>query len=180
MVQHTEHRQVFHANGRPMLGVSIAPAESRKTSDVIVGVVHLWAWRRGKHGIEVVLQERTLDRPNWPGLLDTTVGGHVDVGESLLEALVRETHEEIGVALDTDRLEFIFGYRHFEQGFKWVYIYELPDDVTFTFNDGEVASMKWVSLDDFRNMTAAPDEHKLRPMPDEYYPQLINSLQRLA
>lgn len=40
-------------------------------------------------------------RPDWkdiqPGKWDTAVGGHVDLGESVEQALHREAHEELGI-----------------------------------------------------------------------------------
>ena len=53
-------------------------------------------------------------RPEWkdvqPGKWDTAVGGHIDLGESVQQALMRETSEEIGIdATGAERLpSYIF------------------------------------------------------------------------
>ncbi|MGN1210784.1 MAG: NUDIX domain-containing protein [Candidatus Cryptobacteroides sp.] len=43
------------------------------------------------------LQKRSMDKDIQPGKWDTAVGGHVDYGECLLEALFRESREELGL-----------------------------------------------------------------------------------
>lgn len=57
-------------------------------------VVHLHVFdRQGR----LYLQKRSMKKDIAPGLWDTSVGGHVDYGESLLEAVKREAKEELGV-----------------------------------------------------------------------------------
>ncbi|MDC7220907.1 MAG: NUDIX domain-containing protein [Spirochaetales bacterium] len=43
------------------------------------------------------LQKRSLNKKIQPGKWDTSVGGHVDSGEAVTDALVRETREELGM-----------------------------------------------------------------------------------
>ncbi len=43
------------------------------------------------------LQKRPMSKDIQPGKWDTAVGGHVDYGESVIEALYRETSEELGL-----------------------------------------------------------------------------------
>lgn len=46
---------------------------------------------------ELYLQRRALNKDIQPGKWDTSVGGHVDFGEEINEALIREVGEELGI-----------------------------------------------------------------------------------
>ena len=58
--------------------------------------VHLLGW--SENG-QTWLQRRSLDKADDPGLWDTLVGGMMPDGESLQQALARETFEEAGLDL---------------------------------------------------------------------------------
>lgn len=76
-------------------------------------VVHLHVM---DHEGRLYLQKRSMKKDIAPGRWDTSVGGHVDYGESLLEAVKREAREELGVAVDGEELtnnsglQFLFLY----------------------------------------------------------------------
>ena len=62
-----------------------------------------------------------------PGRYDVTAGGHVSAGELPEDAVLRETQEEIGLRLDTDRLQSL-GYVKEVAGndreIAYLYVYE--------------------------------------------------------
>ena len=43
------------------------------------------------------MQKRPLHKDTQPGKWDTSVGGHVDLGETIEQALIRETAEELNI-----------------------------------------------------------------------------------
>lgn len=57
-------------------------------------VVHLHVIDRDGR---ILLQRRSPDKDIQPGRWDTAVGGHVDYGESVRDALMRESREELGI-----------------------------------------------------------------------------------
>lgn len=56
----------------------------------------------------LLLQKRSLQKDTSPGLWDVSVGGHVTFGQSYEEAVVRETHEELGLEVTREDLEFLY------------------------------------------------------------------------
>jgi isopentenyldiphosphate isomerase len=57
-------------------------------------VVHLHIFN---HSGKLYLQKRSGNKDTQPGKWDTSVGGHISPGESVTEALIRETREELGL-----------------------------------------------------------------------------------
>lgn len=66
--------------------------------------VHIWFYTpSGK----VLLQKRGLVKDTFPGLWDVSVAGHVQAGETPMEAALREVKEEIGLEIAASQLDFI-------------------------------------------------------------------------
>jgi isopentenyldiphosphate isomerase/intracellular septation protein A len=57
-------------------------------------VVHLHIFNRAG---KLYLQKRSVKKDIQPGKWDTSVGGHISPGETVAEALLRETREELGI-----------------------------------------------------------------------------------
>lgn len=57
-------------------------------------VIHLHIFNEAG---ELYLQKRSMAKDIQPGKWDTAVGGHIDYGETVAEALRREVREELGI-----------------------------------------------------------------------------------
>lgn len=109
----------------------------------------------------VWVQQRAHDKPTDPGKWDTLVGGLVPAGESLDEALARETWEEAGLRIsqlrDLRRGGQVLTRRPFqEQAHGYVvemlhwWIALLPDGVAPANQDGEVAGFRRMTMDELQ------------------------------
>lgn len=104
--------------------------ECHSGSKLLHPVVHLHVFNSNG---DLYLQKRSMNKDIQPGKWDTAVGGHVDVGETIDEALHREVREELGI-IDFES-EFIKNYifessreREMVYSFKTVYEGEIKPD----------------------------------------------------
>ncbi len=69
------------------------------------------------------LQKRSMSKDTNPGLWDTSMGGHLESGESYDQAVIRETFEELGIVLDEvpEKLFKLQASRNTGYEFIWVY-----------------------------------------------------------
>lgn len=124
-------------------------------------------------GDEVLLIRRPADARLFPGLFNG-VGGHVERGEDILSAAIREVEEETGLHVETLQLRAILsiahsqldrdgeGRMHDEEPGALVFIfvgYPSPDEVT----SGEAGELRWIPLDRLCDLPIVPDLRDLLP-----------------
>ena len=68
--------------------------ECHSGSKLLHPVVHLHIFNEAG---DIFLQKRAMTKDIQPGKWDTSVGGHIDYGETVEEALKREVREELGI-----------------------------------------------------------------------------------
>ncbi len=96
---------------------------------------------------EWLLQKRSRDKDIQPGKWDTSVGGHVQAGESVATALRREVGEEVGVVLEPEECEFLHAYTlRSELEYEYVYTYRLQRDSGFCKQDSEVDELRFFTV----------------------------------
>lgn len=113
-------------------------AECHNGSFLLHPVVHLHVLDR--HG-RLLLQKRSMRKDIQPGKWDTSVGGHIDYGETVEAALRREAYEELGITDFNPVKAFSYPFRSNVE-------YELINSF-HTVYDGEIKADP-VELDDCR------------------------------
>ena len=109
-------------------------------------VVHLHIFNSAG---ELYLQKRVMTKKIQPGKWDTAVGGHVDYGENVGDALLRETREELGVVDFTPEFIMKYSFRSSVEA-ELVYIYRCIYDGGFDPDPSEVDEGRFWTLDEIR------------------------------
>lgn len=116
----------------------------------------------------ILLQKRPMHKLIQPGKWDTAVGGHVDPGETIEKALLRETSEEIGLRQFEAR--FIKKYVWESQVEReLVFVFATSHDGPFQLPEEEVDELRFWSIEEIKaNMGQSvftPNfEHEFRTM----------------
>lgn len=79
-------------------------------------------------------------------------GGALMAGEDVVEGIVREIYEELGITLDKEKaiyLKTAFDGRRFKE----IYLFETDVEVAdLKFKDGEAIAAKWVGIEEYMKM----------------------------
>ena len=107
-----------------------------------------------------LLVQRRSPKVAFPNMLDISFSGHITAGESAIEAIRREGHEELGLIINPQNLRYLFTCREFgslndyiENEIDEVFLYQ--DDIKISdckFLDNEVNSIEYISVDRFRDI----------------------------
>jgi len=117
-------------------------------------------WHRAVHALvfdqqnRIYIQKRSMSKDTNPGLWDTSVGGHLDSGESYDEALIRETHEELGIELNQapERLFKLSPCK--DTGYEFIWIYKIIHSGAITPCPIEISEGRWVEYQELLYWTA--------------------------
>ena len=66
--------------------------------------IHVWLYTPKK---EIIFQHRAKNKDTYPDLLDASVGGHVEIGDSYEDAAVKEIEEETGLKVKESDIVYI-------------------------------------------------------------------------
>jgi len=127
--------------------------------------VHLYLFNKVN---DLLLQRRPESADHYPGMLSISVTGHVDAGESSLEAVRRELREELGLNAKDKDFKFLFSSRrdaalsptYVDRQINDIYACWIDFDIkNITFDRTEVSEIKCVSISNFEKMVEASSEN---------------------
>jgi len=93
---------------------------------------------------EVYFQKRAETKSFLPGYYCTSAGGHVQAGESYLQAAARELKEEIGLETPLQKVHSMIFISDQHKRFIEIFVTEATEGIHFA--DGEVSSGEWLAL----------------------------------
>lgn len=106
-------------------------------------------------GDKVLLQNRVKN--DWRGY--ALPGGHVDPGESFVDAVIREMKEETGLTIHNPKL---VGVKQFpiDNGRYVVFLFKTAE-YTGELQSSDEGIMEWIHRDDLKNVNAVDDLEEL-------------------
>lgn len=148
--------------------------------------VHLWLFTNKG---DVLLQQRSHKKPIHPLLWDVSVAGHIDSGESFVEAAVRECEEEIGLMVNPEDLIHIGTSLHkseYNEGtvkdyeFHQIYISEFEGNLEkLKIQQDEVEAVKMVDFKTFEELLIQSEtNHHFIASNSSYYRFVIKEIQK--
>ena len=153
-MHHDELWQLYAPNGEPIKGAGWESALDNPEcsgKDDIVGVAVVFVYRLRDGVLEFLWQKRADNIDRYPGYYDISAGGHINLGESLIEGAVREVYEEIGIKISGEDLRFMTMRPFNKNRFAWVWCVDYSGRTDeFRFNDHEVSEVKWVPFEEMK------------------------------
>ena len=96
---------------------------------------------------KILLQKRSPLKDIQPSKWDTSVGGHVSLGEDPLEAIIRETKEELDINIKEKDIQFLYEYDWFSDVEReWIYTFlYTTSKKDFIFDKKEISEIRFWS-----------------------------------
>lgn len=144
--------------------------------------IHLWILNDKN---ELLMQRRSKDNPRYPNQLEISVAGHIRSGEDSIEALERETFEELGIKINPYFIEYLFSYKHqkvmgnnyINNEISDVYVYHYPVKIEdCKFFDSSVSEVVYIPYEELEKRWKEKDSEIIDH--DEHYTILFCMLKK--
>lgn len=143
----SEMLEIFDQNGN-FLGL-LERYKCHQNPDIAHKAVHVLVFNSKK---QLILQKRSAKKDLFPNFWDTSVGGHLNPGETYYEAGIRECIEELGFM--PEKLSFLYSYKaKFPHETELVETFYTVFDGPYNFqNSDEVSEIKAFELEELFNL----------------------------
>jgi isopentenyldiphosphate isomerase len=156
MAPETEYLDVVDTNGLST-GIVKLRSEVHRDGDCHK-TAHVWLMNTSR---ELLLQLRSNNKESFPGYWDISCAGHRCAGETAVQAAMHEAHEELGILLDPENLEYLFSVKNsavlndstfFDNEIADVFLThsDVPADA-FIVSGSEVAQVCWFSVAEIKS-----------------------------
>lgn len=146
--------------------------------------VHVWLYTPNG---QIVFQKRSATKDTYPNLLDASVGGHIEVGQTPEQAALAELEEETGIKATASDIKFIKKEhtKSFDQQTKMtnnvirhIYAYNIgSESIDLMVEKGEAEGFVTYSLDQLENLSEEDKKlfisKMLKPEQMELYREIL-------
>ncbi|MEO5359678.1 MAG: NUDIX domain-containing protein [Nitrospirota bacterium] len=135
-------------------------SEAHGNNKLLHRVVHVFVFDTGG---KLLLQKRSMKKDVAPGKWDTSVGGHVDQGETIESAVLREMEEELGITMPVPEWgsegppcscaapRFMYKYIHSNNiESELVHSYSYIHNAEIRFNTEEIDAVRFWELSEIK------------------------------
>ncbi len=129
--------------------------------------VHVWIIAPDDR---ILVQRRAAVKENNPGLWDVSCAGHISAGESAIDAAIREAEEELGIALESDELQYVATLRersvlnggtYIDNEIHEIFVVRREVDLSsLRLQPEEVDDVRLVTREEFRLLDLVPHEEE--------------------
>ena len=157
-----EFIEIYTEKGKPT-GRKLLKSKIHKEG-LVHATIHLWIFCCKD---EILIQKRSKNKKINPGIWDVSVAGHVKYGENFLDAVIRESIEEVGVIINKNKLKKIGVFFNEEtyntlvdREFHHTYIYRTtPDKINLDFKNNEVDELKFITYNEMKQLINISNEY---------------------
>ena len=147
--------------------------------------IHVWIYN--KKG-DILFQKRSMTKDTYPGLLDASVGGHVELNDNYDKTAIRELEEETDIKVNKSDLTYITKIRKNSYDkitgmtnnvIRAVYAYEYNNEQEIKLEKGEADSLEFWSSEKIFNVSEKDKEKFISTVLSKEYIDIFRKIQGL-